>query len=162
MTELVLALVGDGPERERLERQAAAVAPGRVIFAGRQEGEALAAWYRLGTAFALPSVHEPFGAVVNEALLAGLPVVCSDRAGARVLVSDGRNGAVVDAGQPGALDAALLAWLGDGSPVAAAQPGALRTSLMTSTFEQAVDAYLAALEAAIRRRSAAGAGARAA
>lgn len=162
MNDLVLALVGDGPERERLERQAAAVAPGRVIFAGRQEGEALAAWYRLGTAFALPSAHEPFGAVVNEALVAGLPVVCSDRAGARVLVSEGRNGAVVDAGQPGALDAALVAWLGVGSPRSAAPPVALRPSLMTSTFEQAVDAYLAAVEAAARHRTGSGADAMAA
>ena len=153
--DLVLALVGDGPERERLvARAAAAAGPGRVIFAGRQEGDALAAWYRLGTVFALASEHEPFGAVVNEALVAGIPVVCSDRAGAHTLVAERRNGAVVDAGRPEALDAALVAWLGRQPPVSSSQLEVLRPSLMESTFEGAVDAYLAALEAAQRHRGA--------
>lgn len=155
--DLVLALVGDGPERPRLEALAAARAPGRVLFVGRREGEPLAAWYRLGTVFALASGYEPFGAVVNEALVAGLPVVCSDRAGARVLVATGRSGAVVDAGRPEALDAALEDWLGRLPPLSAEQLARPRASRMGSTFDAAVDAWLAALDAALahRRRGAA-------
>jgi glycosyltransferase involved in cell wall biosynthesis len=146
--DLRLALVGDGAERVRLQARAAAVtSPGLVIFAGRCEGERLAAWYRLGVVFALASEHEPYGAVVNEALLAGLPVVCSDRAGARGLVT-GRNGAVVDADRPEALDGALANWLGRQPQVSCGQLDAPRPSLMESTFADAVAAYLAALEAA--------------
>lgn len=157
--DLRLALVGDGPERARLEARAAAVAPGRVVFAGRLEGEPLAAWYRLGTVFALASAYEPFGAVVNEALVAGLPVVCSDRAGARVLVERGRNGEVVDAGDPRALDAALGGWLARVQPVTAAGLEAPRPSRMASSFDEAVEAYLAALEAARGHRAGARRGA---
>lgn len=150
--DLVLALVGDGPERERLERRASVAAPGRVLFAGRQEGKGLAAWYRLGSVFALASEQEPFGAVVNEALLAGLPVVCSDRAGARALIAAGRNGEVVDADRPAALDQALTTWLGRQPPLSDAQLEAPRASRMETTFDQAVDAYLAALEEARAHR----------
>jgi len=147
--------VGDGPERERLRARAAAgPAAGAVIFAGRAEGEALAAWYLLGGVFALASEHEPFGAVVNEALLAGLPVVCSDRAGARGLVREGLSGAVVDAGRPGALDAALAAWLRRQPPLLADRLEAPPPSLMAVTVEQAVDAFLHAVRAARAHRAA--------
>jgi glycosyltransferase involved in cell wall biosynthesis len=150
--DLVLALVGDGPDRALLERRAASAAPGRVLFAGRQEGEGLAAWYRLGSVFALVSEYEPFGAVVNEALVAGMPVVCSDRAGARALVAEGRNGAVVDAGRPEALDEALATCLRRQPSISSALLEARRPSLMETTFDDAVDAYLAAIEAARRHR----------
>ena len=41
----------------------------------------------------LPSQHEPWGAVVNEAMAAGTPVIASDRVGAAVeLIRPGRNG----------------------------------------------------------------------
>ena len=146
--DLVLALVGDGPDRARLERRAASEAPSHVLFAGRQEGEGLAAWYRLGSVFVLASEHEPFGAVVNEALVAGMPVVCSDRAGARTLMVAGRNGVVVDAGRPEALDEALATWLRRQPPVSNAQLEARRASLMETTFDDAVEGYLAAIEAA--------------
>jgi glycosyltransferase involved in cell wall biosynthesis len=151
---LVLAIVGDGPDRAALEARAGAAAPaGAVIFAGRLEGVRLDAWYRLGSAFALASDHEPFGAVVNEALVAGMPVVCSDRAGARVLVAPGQNGAVVDASRPSDLDAALLEWLRRQPPLSDAQLEATRPSLMRTTFADAVAAYLEALEAALQYRS---------
>ena len=150
--ELQLALVGDGPERARLAARAAAAAPGRILFVGRREGEELAAWFRLGSVFTLASEYEPFGAVVNEALIAGLPVVCSDRAGARGLVARGRHGEVVDAARPEALDRALADWLRRVPPVSAGQLEALRPSRMETTFDAAVEAYLAALEAARAHR----------
>lgn len=154
--DLVLALVGDGPERAALTRRAAERTPhGSVIFVGRLEGEALSAWYRLGSLFALASAYERFGAVVNEALLAGLPVVVSDRAGAQSLVTEGKNGAVVDAARPEALDAALAAWLRRQPPLEPGQLAEPLPSRMESTFEGAIDAFLDGLEAARLHRAAA-------
>lgn len=150
--DAVLVLVGDGPEKEQLARRADA-AGASVVFAGRLEGEALAAWYRIGSVFALASEHEPFGAVVNEALLSGLPVVCSDRAGARVLVHPGRNGAIVDAARPSELDAAVTEWLKRQAPVNDEQLRAPRASLMETTFDEALAAYLQALDEARRHRN---------
>lgn len=86
-----LVIVGDGPEKENLKR----IAKGlnlKVLFTGRLEGDALNAWYNVADVFVLPSYKEAFGAVTNEALLAGCPVLVSSRAGASCLVVEGENG----------------------------------------------------------------------
>lgn len=65
----------------------------RVIFTGRLTGDDLYAWYTIANIFVLPSRFEPFGAVVNEALVAGCFVIVSDSAGASSLIDD-TNGLV--------------------------------------------------------------------
>ena len=95
-----LVIVGDGPEREALHRQA--VDTGKdVLFTGRLEGDGLYAWYNVADVLALPSSQEAFGAVVSEALLAGVRVVVSNHAGAACLVTSG-NGVVVNIDDLGA------------------------------------------------------------
>lgn len=90
----VFVIVGDGPEKEKLEK----IAAGRsvVIFTGRLEGDELYAWYNVGQVFTLPSYQEPFGAVTNEALVAGCKVLISKDAGSNCLVRDGENGYIID------------------------------------------------------------------
>jgi len=90
----VLILVGDGDKKNEfseliLKRQI----QNNIILAGRFENEALYGWYLLADYFILPSIHEPFGAVVNEALISGLHVICSKNAGAACLINT-RNGEV--------------------------------------------------------------------
>lgn len=78
-----LVLVGEGNQKEILERLADELnIKDRVIFAGYHSGTALYAWYDLANFFILPSRYEPFGAVVNEALVYGCPVVASKFIGA--------------------------------------------------------------------------------
>lgn len=93
-TDSVLVIVGDGPERDSLEEQAKKSAK-RIILAGRFEGDELYAWYNLASSFVLASYRESFGAVTNEALLAGCRVVISNKAGSSCLVND-KNGETVD------------------------------------------------------------------
>jgi hypothetical protein len=69
-----------------------------------------------------------------------------------VLVSPGANGEVVDAGDPEALAATLAAWLGRQPPVTPAQLEGLRPSRMETTFAQALEGYVAALDAAQEHR----------
>lgn len=57
--------------------------------------------------FVLPSRHDGWGVVVNQALGAGLPVVVSDAAGASELIKPGLNGLAVSAGNQDALTSAL-------------------------------------------------------
>ena len=79
-----------------------------VRLLGHVQPEALAAEYEEADALVLPSIHDPWGLVVNEAMAAGLPVVVSSAAGAADdLVTDGWNGFVVPPFDAAALTRAL-------------------------------------------------------
>lgn len=91
-----LVLVGDGYLKIELEKLSFDLNLGnKVLFEGRKEGAELLAWYNLADIFVLPSTYEPFGAVVNEALLAGCQVLCSKNAGSSSLINT-ENGKVFD------------------------------------------------------------------
>ena len=90
-----LVIVGDGPERAGLEQLAGDLGL-NVLFVGRKEGPALNVWYLVANALILPSLQEAFGAVTNEALIAGCRVIVSRRAGSNCLVSEGENGYIID------------------------------------------------------------------
>ena len=81
-----LVIVGDGEERKSLESLVVTMGK-NVLFVGWKNGGELLAWYRIAHVLVLASFREPFGAVVNEALLAGCRVCVSDRAGSACLVS---------------------------------------------------------------------------
>ena len=88
---LMLVFVGEGEERELIQRVIDEKdLSDAVLLPGRFEGNELYAWYLAATGFVLPSIYEPFGAVVNEALIFGLNVLCSVHAGSAVLI--GENG----------------------------------------------------------------------
>ena len=71
--------------------------------------QALAVYYKTAGAFVLASRWEPWGVVLAEAAGAGLPIICTDRCGARhELVSDGVNGRIVKAGDVAALAEAMF------------------------------------------------------
>lgn len=79
--------VGDGPERAKLEKTHP-----DFIFAGMQQGDALARHYASADLFVFPSVTETFGNVVTEALASGLVSVAYDYAAPRRYLRDGENG----------------------------------------------------------------------
>jgi glycosyltransferase involved in cell wall biosynthesis len=109
-----LVIAGAGPERARLEalRDSLGLAE-NVRFLGHVDNVALPALYGLARALVLPSLIEPWGLVVNEAIAAGLPVLISDRCGAcDDLVTPSVNGwhfAPDDASSIAAAMSALLA-----------------------------------------------------
>jgi glycosyltransferase involved in cell wall biosynthesis len=92
---LRLVLVGDGPERERLQL----LSPD-AIFSGIRRGEDLARHYASADVFLFPSLTETFGNVVPEAMASGLPVVAFDHAAAGQLLRHGDNGLLASPGEP--------------------------------------------------------------
>ncbi len=110
-----LVFAGDGPERIALERRAAELGlENRVRFLGFVNQSQLPSVYCASDLFVLPSLFEPFGLVVNEAMLCGLPVAVSDRVGAKFdLVKPDENGYVFPVGDVEALAAILRRILPD-------------------------------------------------
>ncbi len=92
-----LVIAGDGDESYRKELEEVARAFGiaeNVCWAGFLSGSAKAAAFAAADIFVLPSYSENFGNAVVEALIAGVPVIVSDRVGiCRELLE--RNAALV-------------------------------------------------------------------
>jgi glycosyltransferase involved in cell wall biosynthesis len=99
-----LTVVGDGPERARLER----LAPPCVRFAGRLPRDALARAYADARLTVLPSVNgqEAFGIALLESMAAGTPVVASDLPGVREVAA--LAGTTAPPGDPDALADAIV------------------------------------------------------
>ncbi|MDP6193175.1 MAG: glycosyltransferase family 4 protein [Prochlorococcus sp.] len=88
-----LALVGDGPYRQQLEKAFENTA---TNFVGYLEGEELASAYASGDAFLFPSSTETLGLVLLEAMAAGCPVVGANRGGIPDIITDGVNGCLYE------------------------------------------------------------------
>lgn len=100
-----LVLAGEGPLRSELEMEIQRLGISeKVRFLGFVNQSQLPPVYRASDVLVLPSAHEPFGLVVNEAMLCGLPAIVSDRVGAKWdLVEDGVTGFVYPCGDVAAL-----------------------------------------------------------
>ena len=101
-------VVGDGPERARLERALPA-----THFTGFLDGDELATAYASSDVFLFPSCTESFGNVTLEAMASGLPTVCADATGSRTLVLSGVTGVLVAEGAPEGFVSALARLLVD-------------------------------------------------
>ena len=110
LPEARLALVGDGPHRQQLERVFEGTA---TTFVGYLSGDALASAYASGDAFVFPSSTETLGLVLLEAMAAGCPVVGANRGGIPDIVTDGVNGRLYEPDQPTSLITAVQGLLGD-------------------------------------------------
>ena len=99
-----LVVVGDGPARADLERDA----PAGARFLGELQGHALASVFAAADVFAFPSTTDTFGQVLLEAGASGLPVIAAAAGGAIDLVRHGATGLLVVPDDPDALARALL------------------------------------------------------
>ena len=88
-----LALVGDGPHRQALEKHFALT---NTNFVGYLMGTELGAAFASADAFIFPSRTETLGLVLLEAMAAGCPVVAARSGGIPDIVTDGVNGYLFD------------------------------------------------------------------
>jgi len=103
-----LLIVGDGEERSRLEAHVRQLSLTGVRFLGFRNQSELPCLFELADVFVLPSRHEPWGLIVNEAMATGCAVIVSTEVGAHAdLVTHGVEGCVFPAGNIAALTEAL-------------------------------------------------------
>lgn len=86
------AVVGNGPEGPRLKRQAHDLNLSNVQFVGARGPDEVASWMKTADVLVLPSLSEPWGSVVAEAMAVGTPVIVSETAGSASLVEDAVSG----------------------------------------------------------------------
>ena len=131
---LRLAIAGDGPEK-RLQWNGAMPREllSRVHWAGFVPWQELPALYASADALVVPSRHDGWGLVVNEAFAAGLPVLATDAVGAALdLVRTGLTGAIVEAGKVAPLAAALVELLPEAPRMGARAREVARRRLLPS------------------------------
>jgi glycosyltransferase involved in cell wall biosynthesis len=97
-----------GPRGDAFGLLAATSSPG-IEFVGPVGQRELAAEFRRADCLVLPSRNDSYGLVVAEALAAGLPVLVSEKVGAKALVLPGRNGWIVPVEDTAALAERMLA-----------------------------------------------------
>lgn len=137
-----LTLVGDGELRGELERHATRLGLAeRVAFKPYLPNDEVRTVIAKSDVLVLPSLHDGWGAVVNEALMEGTRVVVSDAAGASDLVSSDRVGSVFRAGKREELAAVLESILA--SPDSAEMRVARRSWASVAVSAKAAADYLA-------------------
>lgn len=146
---LRLEVLGDGPERARLEALAQAEAPGRVTFAGALDAREKARRLASADVFALVSAHEGFGLVYLEAMHAGLPVLAGTDGGQTDFLADDRNALLVPPGDVTAAAAALRRLASD-ARLRARLAEAARTTAAAYTPGRMAAEYLDAYARAAR------------
>ena len=103
--QFTLVLVGDGPQRNDLMQLAEDAGIRNFHLLGNQPQAALNQLYRRADVFVFPTLEDVWGLVVNEALWAGCPVLCSSYAGCAAEIVPPGN--VFDPMSPASFDLAL-------------------------------------------------------
>ncbi|MGJ5627863.1 glycosyltransferase family 4 protein [Nostoc sp. CALU 1950] len=145
-----LLFAGEGSLKNELELESESLRiKDRVKFLGFVNQSNLPSIYRSASLFILPSDYEPFGVVVNEAMLCGCPVVVSDRVGSRYdLVQHGKSGFIYPCGDVEALAKILQEILPDHNFLQ--KMGTAATHLMESWSPQKnIEAIVKALDKSI-------------
>ncbi|AXE29362.1 glycosyl transferase family 1 [Chromobacterium phragmitis] len=105
-----LVVVGGDKKLARYRRLAETLGiGGRVRFVGPQRD--VRGFYGMADGFILPTLYEPFGSVVAEAMACGLPVLTSARCGGAELLEEGETGWVAPALDAGHWQRNVASWL---------------------------------------------------
>lgn len=108
----VLHIVGDGPLRQDLGELARQLGiDGRIVWEGTFPNDAARQVMANSDLLVLPSRYDGWGAVVNEALMAGTPVVASDACGSSELIRQPFLGKIFSAGSVHSLREAVRYWI---------------------------------------------------
>lgn len=113
----LIYIIGDGEERERLEKLVAKKNLTNVHFLGyfgKKDTKSLQAFYKRASVVVVPSIwDEPLGLVILEAMAAETPVIASNKGGIPLVVKDGQTGLLIRARSAKAISKAVNTLLSD-------------------------------------------------
>lgn len=149
--EAHLLVIGDGPERRRLEVLSDRLGLSSVRFEGQRE--MVGPYLEVADVFVLPSSHEGLSIALLEAMAAGLAPLVTDLPGNRIVVRDEVNGIVVPPDDPERL-ADGLARLLDSPELRRALGSAARETVVAEySLGTVADGYLRVYRAALGDRT---------
>jgi glycosyltransferase involved in cell wall biosynthesis len=138
----LLVLVGDGPERERLQTLAASLGLGpRVRFTGRLAIPEVSQWLQASDVFALVSSNEGFPCSLAEAMSTGLPSVVSGIPANLQLIDDGVHGLHASLQDEASIAGALARLFSDPALRARMGEAARRRVIDNYSTEKVLDRY---------------------
>ncbi len=140
-----LVIVGDGPDRERLESLAMEIYP-RAGFTGALYGEALAEQYRTADLFVLPGTG---GLAIQQAMSYGLPVIAAEADGTQADLVRPANGWQVPPNNVPALQRALTDALSNIPALREMGAESYRIVAEEINLEQMVSVFIAALKRSV-------------
>lgn len=148
----VLLIIGDGPEKESLEREIGYLGlQGAARLLGRVSEEEKYALLNASDGYLSTAMHEGFGIVFLEAMECGLPVVCYDRGGQRDFLVNGTTGFLIPLGDRDAFAVRLRELLASATlqeEIRAHNKEYVRNFYIESVAER----YLSIFQETLRRR----------
>jgi glycosyltransferase involved in cell wall biosynthesis len=103
-----LRIVGDGQQKEELIKLTTKLAISRnVVFEGFVPHSMMPQYYRRCDVFCFPSLGEPFGKAMIEAMACGKPVIATNVGGSTEIIRDGVDGILVPPASPKAMASAI-------------------------------------------------------
>jgi len=149
---IYLVYAGEGPLRKHLEAEAESLGLAQQVrFLGFVNQSKLPETYAASNLLVLPSEHEPWGLVVNEAMACGVPAVVSGQVGAHLdLISPGITGEVYPVGDVQALTAVLQGLLRDPDRLKRLGESA-RIRIETWSYREHLEGFLSGVERAVHQ-----------
>lgn len=116
ISDIILIVIGDGPEKQKLIEKATDLKlVQHILWLGALPQNKVFEYYAIMDIFVMPSLYEGFGLTAAEAMAAGLPVVGTKIEGLSEVIEDGISGYLVQPSNSQALSNALLSLLKDPS-----------------------------------------------
>ena len=138
-----LVIVGEGPAREKLERELP-----NAIFTGFKSGEDLGAAYASFDLFIHPGPNETFCQAVQEALSSGTPCIVPLTGGPADLVTQRATGYIIDTSNPKTLMTAVDHFIGrsDRAQMSLMARDSVETRTWSAINNQLINHYRAVIE----------------
>ncbi len=146
LNDVSIIIVGGGSEEAKLKEECRKKGIiEKVKFIGYKQPDELSKYYALSDLFVFPTLWDPFGLVVIEALASGLPVICSSYAGAAEdLIREGINGYILEPRDVEKMSLLLSTVLTDEKLLEKLKSGALE-SIEDFSTEKSADNFLYAV-----------------